>query len=78
MADVFREMQRNPVGDWTMRDVERVCRKHGLTCSAPTGGGSHYKISHPASREILTVPARRPIKPIYIRRLVRMIEGLGE
>ena len=27
--------------------------------------------------EILTIPARRPIKPIYIRELVRFVDAVG-
>ena len=34
----------------------------------------HYEVSHPASREILTVPFRRPIEPVYIRKLVKLID----
>jgi hypothetical protein len=41
----------------------------------PKGGGSHYKISHPNQREILTIPSRRPIKPVYIRELVKFIDA---
>ncbi|OYW29444.1 MAG: hypothetical protein B7Z44_04730 [Caulobacter sp. 12-67-6] len=63
-------MSRNPVGDWRIADVEVVCRYFGLTCEPPSGGGSHYTISHPLVVGILTVPARRPIKPVYIKHLV--------
>jgi hypothetical protein len=34
-------------------------------------------VSHPASKEILTIPAARPIKVIYIRKLVRFVEAVG-
>jgi predicted RNA binding protein YcfA (HicA-like mRNA interferase family) len=34
-------------------------------------GTSHAHAKHPAAREILTIPARRPIKPVYIRKLIR-------
>jgi len=44
----------------------------------PGKGTSHCQIKRPAAREILTVPARRPIKPVYIRKLVRYIESHGE
>lgn len=70
------QMRRNPQGDWTIADVEAVCRAYGLICQAPRGGGSHYGVSHPATPEILTVPSRRPIKPVYIRRLVKMIDAI--
>lgn len=70
-------MRRNPAADWTIRDVAAVCAEHGIRCSAPTGGGSHYKVSHASQPDILTIPARRPIKPVYIRKLVRLIEAAG-
>jgi hypothetical protein len=69
-------MRQNPRGDWNVSDVEAVCRQRGLRCSPPSGGGSHYKVSHPTSREILTIPYLRPIKPVYIRKLVKLIDGL--
>ena len=68
------DMRANPAG-WSIADVERVCSHVGLTCKAPRRG-SHYKVSHPALAEILTVPFKRPIKPVYIRELLRMIERL--
>ncbi len=78
MSDLLDRMKRNPAGDWTIRDVETICRTYGVRCSPPTGGGSHYKISHPLRQEILTVPFRRPVKPVYIRKLVRFIEDIGD
>ena len=74
MSDRLDRMRRNPASDWTIADVEAVCREHGVRCSPPTGGGSHYKVSHPTQRDILTVPSRRPVKPVYIRKLVRFID----
>jgi hypothetical protein len=67
-------MRRNPAGDWGISDIEIVCQRYGLNCNPPRGGGSHYAVSHPKMLEKLTVPARRPIKPVYIRQLVAYIE----
>jgi hypothetical protein len=78
LKDLLDAMRRNPAGDWSIGDVERVCQSHGVRCAAPSGGGSHYKVSHPSQREILTVPFRRPIKPVYIRKLVRFIDSVGD
>lgn len=72
--DLFDRMRRNPVDDWTMADVGRVCSQYGLTCRPPPGGGSHFKVEHPSVKEILTIPSRRPIRPFYIRSLVRFID----
>lgn len=61
--------------------VDPGCRSPLSDAANPLFGAfgreSHYKISHPSRREILTVPFRRPIKPVYIRRLVRFIEAVG-
>ncbi|TPQ34291.1 hypothetical protein C2U70_17395 [Bradyrhizobium guangdongense] len=65
-------MERNPSG-WRIQDVETVCAAHGAKCAPPRGGGSHYKISKPGKPEILTVPFKRPIKPIYIKKLVAFL-----
>lgn len=70
-------MRRNPHGDWTIKDVQSVCDDEGINCTAPTRG-DHYKISHSSQIEILTVPAKRPIKPVYIRRLLAFIDKIRE
>ena len=76
-SDLLERMARNPAGDWTIRDVEIVCRESGMLFRAGRGT-SHCHVKHPAAREILTIPARRPIKPVYIRKLVRYIEAHGD
>ena len=72
---LLESMRRNPAGDWRIRDVESLCLEYGL--SFRFGKGSHAHMRHPAAREILTIPAHRPIKPVYIRKLVRYIEMYG-
>jgi hypothetical protein len=74
MPSRLDQMRANPVGDWTIDDVDAVCREHAIRCTPPSGGGSHWKLSDPTLRDILTIPGRRPIKPVYIRRLVRFVE----
>ena len=66
-------MRRHSQSDWTIKDVEALCQEHHITCEPPRGGGSHYKISHPLMTEILTVPFKRPVKPVYIRKLVAFV-----
>jgi hypothetical protein len=75
-SDLLDRMRRNPAGDWRIRDVEIVCGEYGLSFRFGKGT-SHNHMRHPAAREILTIPARRPIKPVYIRKLVRYIETYG-
>lgn len=66
-------MRRNPAADWQIEDVATVCRASGIECVAPSRG-SHYRIAHNAVAAILTIPARRPVKPVYIRMLVDYID----
>ncbi len=69
-------MRNNPRGDWRIEDLATVSRSiAGVLFLKPTGG-SHYKVAHPRHAEILTVPARRPLKPVYVRRFVSMIDNI--
>jgi hypothetical protein len=71
-------MRASPASDWTMNDVEALCEEHGIRCTPPRGGGSHWKVSDPTQRDILTIPQRRPVKPVYIRKLVRFVQAVTE
>lgn len=70
---ILERMKRNPLDRFTLGDVEAVCRANGVDCDAPKRG-SHYTISHKSQADILTIPNRRPIKPVYIRKLVHYLE----
>lgn len=74
---VLDRMRRNPAGDWTIAEVETVCAQHGARCTAPSGGGLHYKVSHPSQQAILTLPRARPVKAVYIRKLVKFVDSAG-
>ena len=64
-------MKSNP-RDWTIDDVITVANEYGL--EGRSSGGSHYTFSHPDVDFHLTIPAKRPIKPVYIRYLVKFID----
>jgi len=70
------QMRANPKGKWRIQDVEAVCATYGLRCSPPRGGGSHYKVGHPAIPEMLSIPFARPIKSVYIRKFVQMVDAV--
>ena len=53
-----------------------VAKKYGI--AVRKGKGSHVVLDHPGWIELLTIPARRPIKPIYIKKLVRLIEEVRQ
>jgi hypothetical protein len=76
MSKRLDAMRRNPQGDWKIADVEAICKEFEIVCLPHRGGSSHYKVSHPSQTEILTVPFKRPIKPVYIRQLVKFIDAV--
>ena len=72
---LLEKMRANPRNDWRIEDVQTLANRYGLSISRPKRGGSHVTLRH-NSGAMLTVPARRPIKPVYIRKLVDMIDQL--
>lgn len=72
-AKLLNAMRHNP-NDWSMQDVLRLARHHGL--EVRSHGGSHHVFSHPLLATHLTIPARRPIKPLYIKSLVTLIDQI--
>ena len=71
---LLARMRANP-RDWRIEDVRSVCAAAGIICTAPRNG-SHYKVKHASHIEILTIPAHRPIKAVYIRELVRFVDAV--
>ncbi len=74
---LLARMKNNPRGDWQISHVETLAKRYGFRLRRPGGGGSHVTLRHDSGAR-LSVPARRPIKPAYIRQLVRLIEHLEE
>jgi hypothetical protein len=71
-------MRPNPAGDWTIQDIERLCSGLDWQCLPPSGGGSHWKLTATDEETIVTISAKRPIKPVYIRKLLAMMERRGD
>ena len=67
-------MRRSPRG-WRIEDLKIVADRFGI--DHDQGGTSHVVFRHPKSGR-LSVPARRPIKPVYIRLFLELIDRLGD
>ncbi len=74
-------MRDNPRDDWTIEQIEVVARHYeddGLIFKPPSHG-SHYTIAHKGMPDyILTIPAHKPILPVYVKRFVSMIDSIME
>lgn len=70
-------MKYNPGQGWSIEQVEELCRGFSVHPYVPPGG-RHCVLSHPSIEGLLTVPADRPIKPLYVQLVVDMVESLTE
>lgn len=68
-------MRNNPL-DWRMEQLLTVARQCGM--EVRSHGGSHHVFSHPDLTETFSVPAHKPIKPLYIKRFCSLIDQLKE
>ena len=71
---LLARMRNNP-RDWRIEDVRTLCRALEVDFDAPPGG-SHYGVSDPTQERHVTVPFARPIKPVYIKRLVSFVDAV--
>ena len=60
--------------DWRIEDLKPVARHAGLTWGQP--GTSHVTFRTPNGNKV-TVPAHKPIKPVYVRQFIALIDSLG-
>lgn len=70
---LLERMKTNPRDDWTIKDVETLCQQTGLVFLNPSNG-SHYKVASERVDGVITIPAAKPIKPVYIRNVVSMAQ----
>jgi hypothetical protein len=68
-------MRQNP-NDWVMAKLLTVAKQFGMEVRST--GGSHHVFSHPLVKDPLSVPARRPIKAIYIKFFLALIDQIPE
>jgi len=65
------KMRSNPK-DWRIEEVIAVAKNFNLLMRAK--GGSHHVFSFPGIKDSVSVPAHKPIKPVYIRQFVELID----
>jgi hypothetical protein len=66
-------MKTNPKGDWKISDLQSLANRYGIDYRQP--GTSHVTFNCPNGM-MLTVPAHKPIKPVYINKFIELIETL--
>jgi hypothetical protein len=67
-------LRKNPKG-WRIEELQKVAGENGVDWRRPGRGGSHVIFSAAGVREIVSVPAKRPIKPVYIKQFLALIDA---
>ena len=75
-ADKTLDRMRNNPRDWRIDDLLSVAGRYGI--QVRNNGGSHHVFTCVGSGESICVPAHRPIKPIYVKQFVAMIDSIKE
>jgi len=75
-ADKLIARMRNNPRDWQIDTLVSIADKHGI--EVRSYGGSHFVFSHPQVSFHPSVPARRPIKPVYVRQFLDLIDAVKE
>ena len=70
------KMRKNQAG-WRIEELIAVAEENFVDWRRPGRGGSHVIFSAPGVREIVSVPAKRPIKPVYIKHFLALIDSAG-
>jgi hypothetical protein len=67
---------RNNLRDWRIDDLTAVAERFGIEWR--NEGGSHHVFSFPGVEEDVCVPAHRPIKPVYVRHFLALVDKVKE
>ena len=74
-AKLLEAMRNNP-RDWRIQQLQTVARQFGIAVRCE--GGSHHVFSHEVVTDIVSVPAHRPIKLVYVRQFVALVDKVKE
>lgn len=70
----WRKMRQNPRG-WRIEELQSLADSLGIEWLHD--GGSHVVFRSPYGKH-LTIPAHRPVKPVYIIKFLALIENVKE
>lgn len=66
------KMRCNP-RDWRIDDIKTIANRYGISFHQP--GTSHVTFRF-ANKMKITIPAHKPIKPVYIRQFIVWLDEL--
>ena len=70
-AKLLLAMRRNPL-DWQIAQLQTVARQRGIDWRHE---GTSHCVFIRSDGKTLSVPAHRPIKPIYMKKFIELVDG---
>lgn len=72
-----KELQKikNDPKSVTPERLETLCKKYGFMWRE---GSNHSITTHPLLQESFPIPRHKPIKPVYVKQIIKMIEKVIE
>ncbi|MCW5588338.1 MAG: hypothetical protein KIT27_01620 [Legionellales bacterium] len=70
---MIAKMRHNPT-DWRIEDLVKIAERFEIDYRQP--GTSHVTFRAKKGQRI-TVPSHKPIKPIYIKKFLEMLDSMG-
>lgn len=74
-ADKALQRMRSNPRDWRIDDLKHVADRYGVDYRQP--GTSHVTFSYPGLVPVV-VPAHRPIKPVYVKAFLQLIDQIED
>ncbi len=71
---LIERLRRRPK-DVSPDDLDKLLRFYDF--SVHHNDGSHYTYYHPKLKDIITIPSKRPVKVVYVDKVIKAIELLG-
>ncbi|MBS0357786.1 MAG: hypothetical protein JSS53_00735 [Proteobacteria bacterium] len=68
---LLNNMRHNP-RDWRIEDIKTIAHRYGISYDQP--GTSHVTFRC-LNKEKLTIPAHKPIKTIYVKKFLDLIDN---
>ena len=73
----YQRIVNNPK-DISFEELDSLLLSNGFKRHQPSGGSSHFIYRHQESHDKLTIPYKRPVKAIYVKQALAIIESLQE
>lgn len=71
---LLEKMRSNP-RDWRIESLEAIAKRYRIEVRKT--GGSHFVFMHSNSEMAVTIPFKRPIKPVYITHFLALLDDIG-